>query len=285
MMNILSFALTFLGNTNKIMRLNALPLIGFALALLGGCALPRVEVPSSSSMIGVRPEGDKITIKGYKISGEEKPHEIKPDIRFLAGTSRGILFPKQAREYLTEDLKNYIQARFRTTPDSDVFLQFNLEQAYSYFTFKSSGLNVVPFVGVVTSIADGFQQTPITFIVEVELEAKGESIKSEKVSAFITKTDSVTGWSATIDKHREIYNAQIALVRKDLFEQLDNQLLSLWKSGTYVGKSSRNPKREAAILASEIARLDSALADGRISKTEHADLVKSAQIRLEVENR
>jgi hypothetical protein len=263
------------------MRLFQLVSFGFALALLGGCALPRVDVPSSSSMLGTRPEETKIAIKGYNVSGEVKPHEVKTDIR-IAGTSRVINFPKQAREYLVKDLENYIQARFRISADSGVILRVNLEQAYNYTTSKSSGLNVVPFVNVVASFADGFQQVPTTFIVEVELEVKGESINSEKVSAFITRTDSVGNqWSASIDKQREIYKTQLASVRKELFDQLDDQLLSLWKEGVYVGKTAKSPKREAAILASEIARLDSALADGKISKSEHADLVKSVKNRFE----
>ncbi len=265
--------------SNGINNMRFLFLCIACLLLLSGCAAPRVEVPSSASLLG-NVSDSRIPIKGYNITTDEKPHEIKSDMRALVGTSQIILFPKQAREYLTEDLRNYVESRFKVTSDAEPFLNIKLEQAYSYFLMKSSGVNLIPFVGVVTSIADGFQEAPISFITEVDVEIKSGVSAPEKITAFIHNRDSVMGWSGTLEKHREIYNKQIASIRSALFARLDAQLLTLWRAGTYVGGKLKDPKRDAASLASELARLDAALSEGKISASEHHDLSKAAKARF-----
>lgn len=250
-----------------------------SILLLSGCAVPRVEVPPSSSMLGSRSNESRIPIKGFKILSEDKTHEITPDARLFVGTSRLILFPKQAREFIAGDLKEYIDSRFKIDPAAEASLTFSLEQAYSYYTYKSSGVNLIPYVGVVTSIIDGFQQAPVNFVVEVEIEARTDSGAKDKLTAFITRSESITGWSGTVDKHREIYLQQILSVRKDLFERLDSQLLSSWRENRFLGSQVRDSNRDSAMLASELARLDAGLADGKISAEEHKSLTTAAKAR------
>lgn len=246
---------------------------------LVGCATPRVEAPRSATALGARADSERIPIRSFALESADRPFEIKSDMRFLSGDSRGVLFPKQAREYLAQDLRDYVASRFRIDPAADTLLTLKLEQAHTYFTMHSSGLNWVPFVGIATSIADGFQQVPITFVVEVKANVTAPAATSGEINAFIRHTEKITGWSGTMEKHRGIYLEQINRVRKELFERLDAQLLTQWRDGKLIPQGQANTADDAATLASELARLDTALADEKISKEEHAKLVEGVKAK------
>ncbi len=243
-------------------------------AVLAGCAVPRVEVPRlTPSILGTQTEDQRIPIRAFSIESSDRPFEIKSDMRFMSGDSRGVLFPKQAREFLSQDLRDYVAARFRIDASADAILLMKLEQAHSYFTMHQSGANWIPFVGVITSIADGFQQVPITFIVELKADVSNANLTIPEVNVFVKRSQAVTGWGSTVEKHREIYRGQIDHVRTELFERLDAQLITLWKDGKLLAQQQQSPVSNAASLASELAKLDSALADEKLSKDEYEKLI------------
>ena len=238
-----------------------------------GCTVPRVEVGSTATMLGTSQSTSRIPIRSFTLEGTDKAFETTSDFRFMSGVSRGVLFPKQAREFISQDLRDYVNSRFQIDPEAKESLTLNLEQAHSYFTMHQSGANWIPFVGVVTSIADGFKKVPVTFVVEVKGRVSTPTGPSTEVSSFIRQTEEVTAFSGTQDKHREIFQREIELVRKQLFDRLDDQLLTLWSDKRFVGKRDVSSRRDAAVLASQIAELDTALADGKISAPEHEKLM------------
>ncbi len=244
----------------------------FALAFTG-CSTPRVEVGSTATMLGTNQTSSRIPIRSFNLEGTDQAFETTSDMRFLSGVSRGVLFPKQAREFISQDLRDYVSSRFQIDPEAKESLTLKLEQAHSYFTMHSSGANWIPFVGVVTAIADGFQKVPVIFVVEVKGQISTPMAPSTEVSSFIRQTEEITGFSGTMEKHREIFRREIELVRKQLFDRLDDQLLTLWSDKRFVGKGNISSRRDAAVLASQIAELDTALADGKISAAEHEKLI------------
>lgn len=251
------------------------------LTLLTGCVSSeslKVEVDSAAPIIGARGDDERIPIRVLGLESSDRANEIKSDRRFLSGDSRMILFPKQTRAFISQDLRDYVASRFRIDPDAEVVLILKLEQAYTYFTFHSSGLNWVPVVGLVSSISDGYQQVPVVFVVELKVEATVNGGPSGKINAFVRKEDKIKGWSGTLEAHKIIYRRQISEVRKELFERLDAQLFTLWKDGRFTGTAS-TPASNAATLASELARLDTALSDEKITKEEHATLTKEVRAK------
>jgi hypothetical protein len=251
-----------------------LPVLSALLSLaFVGCTVPRVEVGSNATMLGANRSESRIPIRSFTLEGTDQAFETTSDIRFLSGVSRVVLFPKQAREFISQDLRDYVKSRFQIDPEAKESLTLNLEQAHSYFTTKHSGANWIPYVGVVTSIADGFQQAPVTFVVEVKGRVSTPTGASTDISSFIRQTEEVTVFSATQEKQREIFRREIDLVRKQLFNRLDDQLLTLWSDRRFVGKRSFSSRSDAAAFASQIAELDTALADGKISAPEHEKLM------------
>lgn len=255
------------------------PFLSLCCLVLAGCAAPRVEVPRAASILGTRVAEQRIPIRAFSVESSDRPYEIKSDIRFISGDSRGVLFPKQAREFISQDLRDYVESRFAVDERADTVLTLKLEQAHSYFTMHHNGLNWVPFVGVVTSIADGFQQNPITFIVEVKASVRGAPIEVSEVNTFIRRTEQITGWSGTIEKHREIYRGQIDQVRKELFDRMDAQLITLWRDGHLIAQGNQSSLNNAATLASELARLDTALADEKLTKEEYAKMITAVKAK------
>jgi len=252
------------------------------LALLVGCVSSesiKVKVDSAAPILGARGDDERIPIRVFGLESSDRANEIKSDMRFLSGDSRGILFKAQTRAFISQDLRDYIASRFRIDPSADVTLILKLEQAYTYFTFHSSGLNWVPIVGVVSSISDGFQQVPVVFVVELKVEATVNAEPPRKISAFVRKEETIKGWSGTLEAHKTIYRRQIDEVRKELFDRLDAQVLTLWKNGRFVGMAS-NLVNNAATLSSELARLDTALADEKLTKEEYTELTKAARAKF-----
>lgn len=258
--------------TTPSLRVLSVSLLVFALTGCVSHEALKINAASAAPIIGVRRNEEKIPIRVLGIESSDQTNETKSDLRFLSGDSRGILFPKQARAILSQDLRDYISSRFRIDPTADTILILKLEQAYTYFTFRSSGLNLVPVVGIVSSIADGFQQVPVIFVAELNVEVTADSAVPQKVNVFVRREEKVTGWSATLDAHKVIYLQQLEQVRKTLFDRLDTQLLGLWKDNRFVGTNSHSANN-AASLASEFARLDTALADEKISKDEYDALI------------
>jgi hypothetical protein len=254
-----------------------LPILALA---LGGC-VTRVEVPSSSSILG--PARERIPIRAFALQSDQKEFEIKQDMRIFGGDSRGILFPKQARVFLTDDMRGYVDSRFAVDPaaaDAPA-LTINLEQAYSYFTMHQSGLNWVPFVGIGVAVAEGFQKVPIVFVVEAKASITAGGQTSKEIDVFIRQTETVTGWSATASKNKEIYQREIEKLRTELFARLDAQLLTQWENRRFVGVAPQS-RSSVADLASELAELDTALADAKITQSEYDRLVGEAKGRASV---
>ena len=79
---------------------------------------------------------------------------------------------------------------------------------------------------------------------------------------------------------REIYQREIEAVRKELFDRLDAQLLPQWSNGRLTGVNGRSQATDAAMLASELARLDTAFADGKITQEEHAKLTEAQKAKF-----
>jgi len=251
------------------------------LIAFSGCAIPRVEVPSSAPLLGSTQESTRIPVRAIRVESSDKSYEIKSDLVLMSGIARTVMFPKQAREYLSQDLRDYLGTRFIVDERSKVSVELNLEQALSYMTTHHSGANWIPFVGVVTAIADGFQKVPVTFVVEVNAKVTAGSEKPEKVDVFVRQVEIVPGFSHTIENHQKVYTRNIQVVREELFTRLDAQLLSFWSSGAFVGKNENSGAGVTATIASEIAKLDSALADEKITETEHATLIAALKKRYD----
>jgi hypothetical protein len=261
------------------MKIIFLPLCALCLLVAGCTTAPRVEAPRPAGMLQARADAQKIPVRSFALNSVDQPFELKSEGNFLGGEKRLVFFPKQAREYLARDLRDYFESRFRIDANADVALTITLAQAQYYNSWHSNPMFLVPFVGIVTSIADGFQQTPTTFVVEAKASVATEHATVPEVSAFVRRTEMNIAFSAqTLDKAREIYQRQINEVRKELFERLDAQLLTLWEGDRLTPKAS-SPASNVASLASELARLDTALADGKISKDEHATLVAAVKAK------
>lgn len=253
-------------------------LILLACLPLFGCATYKLEAPRPAGLLTSKPAADQIAVRSFLVESEAKPVESKVEGTIIGGTIRAPFFAKDAREFLAQDLKDYLASRFRIDPASETTVVLRLEQVQSYTTSWHNPMNWIPFVGVATSLADGFQQVPLTFQVEVRAEVASRGTSGAKSDAFIRKTQQFMGWSGTREKMVGIFREHLNSTRKEVFDRLDGQLLTMWKDGQWVGEGSE--KSAAATLASEIAKLDSALADQKITKEEHARLIEQLKAKF-----
>jgi hypothetical protein len=255
-------------------------LAGLALAFtVTGCVAPRISAPRASELLWAKAGREKIPIRSFKITSTDRPLETEHDVRMLTGTSRFVLYPKQAREFVEQDLRDYVDATFTVDPASDVVLSLTIVQAHNYFTMVSSGSNLIPFVGAVTAVTDSFRDFPFTFIVEVDAEARTSSPGTATTNVFVKNVEITTSAWETKETQDNRYRKQLADVRTELFERLDRQLLPMWRDQRFVGKEVEIPPGDAATLASELSQLDASLAEGKITREEHTSLTKAATER------
>ena len=189
--------------------------------LLTGCNAPRVSVPSSGYLIS---KGSLAKLPIHKCDIISANHVERESSHRIVGKSHCILFRGQAKEFIKDDLDKYVQSRFYVDSKSDISLRIELEEAYSYYTYNSKAVNSVPFVGLITSVADGFKSVPIYFIIEVDVEASRGSKKAPYFAEVeVNNLIEDTVWGIT-DRAREIYNLQIEAARKEMFKELDRKL-------------------------------------------------------------
>jgi hypothetical protein len=246
-----------------------------------GCVAPRITAPRAGELLAAKAEGEKIPIKSFTIKSDDRPLETEHDMRLLAGTSRIVMYPKQAREFLAQDLRDYVSAKFVLDPSSEAVITLTLVQAYNYLTMISSGANLIPFVGVVTSVADSMRQIPFTFIVEVNADARKSADETASANVFVKRVETIASAWETKQTQDDRYRKQLADVRTELFEKLDRELLPMWKDRKFVGKAAANAESNTASLASELSRLDASLAEGKITRDEHAAMTKVATERYQ----
>jgi hypothetical protein len=143
----------------------------------------------------------------------------------------------------------------------------------------SSGANLIPFVGVVTSVADSMREIPFTFIVEVNADARKSADETASANVFVKRVETIASVWETKQTQDNRYRKQLTDVRTELFEKLDRELLPMWKDRKFVGKAAANAESNTASLASELSRLDASLAEGKITHDEHASMTKAATER------
>ena len=154
-------------------------------------------------------------------------------------------------------------------------LTLTLVQAYNYFTMVSSGANLIPFVGVVTLVADTLRDIPFTFMVEVDVDARTSANETASTNVFVKSVKTITSAWETKQTQDDRYRKQLADVRTELFERLDRQLLPMWRDRQFVGKAAADVRGDTATLASELSRLDAALAEGKLTRDERAAMTKA----------
>jgi len=253
---------------------------GIALAFsLAGCVAPRITAPQAGELLATKAEGEKIPIKSFTINSDDRPLETENDIRLIAGTSRMIVYPKQAREFLAQDLRDYVSAKFVLDPSSEAVISLTLVQAYNYFTMIQSGASLIPFVGIVGVVADARREVPFTFIAEVDVDARKSANETASANVFVKRVETISSPWETKQTQDNRYRKQLMDVRTELFEKLDRELLPMWKDRKFVGKAATNAESETASLASELSRLDASLAEGKITRDEHAAMTKAAMER------
>lgn len=252
--------------------------IAFASAFTG-CVTQRIAAPRASELLSGKKERERIPVKAFVLQSSDRPIEIDHDLRMLAGTSRLVRYPRQAREFLAQDLRDYVGATFRIDPSSDVVLTLRLDQAYAFWTMVDSGANLIPVVGVVTSVADSFRDVPFTFIADVTAEVRLSANEVTSTNVFVKNVESAPSTWESHQTHDDRYRRQLAAVRAEVFERLDRQLLPMWQGQMFVGKAAGNASGNTATLASELSRLDASLAEGKLTQEEHASLAKAVTER------
>ena len=253
---------------------------GIALAFsLAGCVAPRITAPRAGELLATKAEGEKIPIKSFTIKSDDRPLETENDIRLIAGTSRMVMYPKQAREFLAQDLRDYVSAKFVLDPSSEAVISLTLVQAYNYFTMIQSGGGLIPFVGIVAIVADARREVPFTFIAEVDVDARKSANETASANVFVKRVETIASPWETKQTQDNRYRKQLMDVRTELFEKLDRELLPMWKDRKFVGKAARNAESDTASLASELSQLDASLAEGKITRDEHAAMTKAAMER------
>ncbi len=247
---------------------------------LVGCATStyKLEAPRPAGLLTPKPANEQIAVRSLTVESEAKPIESKIEGTIIGGTIRVPFFAKDAREFLAQDLKDYLAARFRIDSSADRAVILRLEQVQSYTTASRNPMFWIPWVGLVTTIVDGFQQVPLTLQVEVRAEVSTPGLSPAKCDVFIRKTQQFMMLSGTPEKMEGIFREHLNGTRKEVYERLDGQLFTMWREGQWVGDG--NERSAAARLASEIAKLDSALADQKISKEEHAKLVERLKTKF-----
>ena len=255
-------------------------LAGIALASsFTGCVAPRITAPRAAELFAAKVEAEKIPIKSFTIKSDDRPIETENDMRLLAGTSRIVMYPKQAREFLAQDLRDYVSAKFVLDPTSEVVITLSLVQAHYYFTMIQSGASLIPFVGIVGVVADARREVPFTFIAEVDVDARNSANETASANVFVKRVETIASPWETKQTQDDRYRKQLADVRTELFEKLDRELLPMWKDRKFVGKAAANAVSDTASLASELSRLDASLAEGKITRDEHAAMTKAATER------
>lgn len=245
---------------------------------LFGCATYKLEAPRPPGLLTVKSPEEQITVRSVTVVSEPQAIESKVEGTIIGGHIRSPFYPKEAREFLAQDLRDYLASRFRIDSSADRQVVLRLEQVQSYAVSWHNPMNWIPFVGVATSLADGFQQVPLTFQVEVRAEVLSPGTSPIASDAFVRRTDNFMGWSGTRDKMAGIFRDHLNATRREVFDRLDGQLVTLWREGRWVGET--NERSSAATLASEIAKLDGALADQKISKEEHAKLIEQLKFKF-----
>lgn len=246
---------------------------------LAGCVAPRITASRAGELFAAKVEGEKIPIKSFTIKSDDRPLETENDMRLIAGTSRLVMYPKQAREFLAQDLRDYVGAKFVQDPSSEVVLTLSLVQAYNYFTMISSGAGLIPFVGIVAIVGDAMREIPFTFIVEVDVDARKSADETASANVFVKRVETIASAWETKQTQDDRYRKQLTDVRTELFEKLDRELLTMWKDKKFVGKVATNVESDTGSLASELSRLDASLAEGKITRDEHAAMTKAATER------
>jgi hypothetical protein len=255
---------------------------GIALASsLTGCVAPRITAPRAAELLAARAESEKIPIKSFTIKSTDRPLEIKHDLRLLAGTSQMVMYPKQAREFLAQDLRDYVSAKFVLDPSSEEVITLTLVQAYNYFTRISSGAGLIPFVGIVAGIADALQEVPFTFIAEVDVDARKSTNETASANIFVKRVETIPSPWETTQTQDNRYRKQLSEVRTELFEKLDQELLPMWKDRKFVGTTAARAESDTALLAYDLSRLDASLAEGAITREEHDAMTKAATERYQ----
>jgi hypothetical protein len=265
-----------------------MPFVGAALltllaVLVSGCAStttqPSVIVPPAGDLLAPPAGFAKYKVKSVEVKGSEKPFEVSWEGRFFGGDRRWPIFPKKARETLDLDLREYVKSRFEVDSSSNVAVVLTLEQAHSYLTWKSSGATWIPFVGVAVAVGQMFQQVPVTFTAEVKVDVSVPSRENRNRSIFSRRNEVVNlGDTAALagnwEKQRPVYLKQIGQIRRDLFDRIDAELITTLQPSS-PSSVAGGRKAELALLESEIARLETALADEIITKTEFDRLISS----------
>ena len=265
------------------------PFIGataFALLalLLSGCATtapvkPSVAIPPAGDLLATPTGFTKHKVKSVEVTGTEKPFETSWEGKFFGGDRRWPIFPKQAREALDLDLREYVKSRFEIDSNSSAKVVLNLEQAHSYLTWKSSGATWIPFVGVAVAVGQMFQQVPVTFIAEVKVDVAVPSGEKRSRSIFSRQKEVVNlgdtaALAGNFEKQKPVYLRQINQIRRDLFDRIDAELITTLQASSPSTRAG-GAKAEMALAESEIARLETALADEIITKAEFDRLIAS----------
>jgi hypothetical protein len=206
-------------------------------AFLIGCTPPTVLVERPTLEKSAYFTGEKTKILAFDIQSDAIPEESTNDVNFMSGTDHVILFRGQARDFIRRDLEDYLNDRFIISADSDIILTITISKAVSFFKYHKSAANWIPFIGIGVALAEGGQQVPVTFDISFDVKTSGNNMKSFKTTIGVVRTESVTAWSGTTERHREIYKGQYNAIRKELFTKLDSQVLTLWKNGIYQGRS------------------------------------------------
>ena len=205
---------------------------------LAGCVAPPApfEIGSSAEMLnaGVGPE--KIPVRAFDLESYDHDFELRQDTTlFNAGNIKGTLHQRKARALLAQDLRDYADSRFVVSPSAEVVLRLRLEQAYCSTSWYLSPVIFIPVVGAAAVATEG-PAVEVTFIVEVSANTSVGLSSSEPIIIRVQRTETVR--RSSNEKLDEVYRHEIASIRKELFERLDAQLLTLWKDKRFIGSNS-----------------------------------------------
>lgn len=258
-----------------------LGLIGLVM-IFSGCASapPEIQAPSSAPLLGTRAADQRIPIRGFTIESVDKEKEFKADGVGLGGTTdHMVVFAKKAREFVAQDLRDYVESRFVVDPSATVTLNVKLDYASCRVAMHHSGATWIPIVGAVANYMDMKKDLPWAFAAEttVRVEASKQApvmVKTYAASCQLTasRLESDEAMRAFV---KQTYLHLLDGVRKKLFERLDVQLLSLWSDRQFPQPSSLSAASREASLAGEIERLDVALNQRLISEKEHEKNVRA----------
>ncbi len=229
-------------------------------------------------MLGA-PREQRPAIKEFVLQGEVPPIETKMSAASFGGQQRSPMFAGEARALLNDDIRGYVSSRFVVDPAAAPIVTINLARAYVYFSRHHSAAALIPLVGIAVTMSEMHDEFPVTFVVEAKAAVSTPGQPGKEIDVFLRQSEETKLSGITREKIEGIYRREIEKIRTDLFARLDLLLLGQWQQRKFVGPASTTETR-AANLASELTRLDVALADDEIKQPEHDNLVAATKARV-----